>query len=486
MTVTESGLAGRSNKRILAVVGFLVFVEFSSGFLQGYYLPLLDAVRDHLGVSDASIAWFITVQTLAAGVCVPILSKLGDIFGHRRILRIGIVTVLIGTVLVAWAPSYPLVLLGRVLTGPIAVWLPLELAIVHNQIQGETARRAIGMLISALTIGALIGSLAAGLFSSLLPSMAAQLMVPVVMVAISAVFVCTLVPESTARTSPVIDWLGFILLALFMLVLLAGIKAVTSQVSLGAALIAAAIVLTGVFVWWELRTGSPALNLRVLTSNRLWPVYVTSFLFGMVLFGTQSITTTFLAGRPELVGYGFGLSAGTISLINGTNMLLAAVGAAVYAYIAKGISLKGVLILGSGTIAISQLLLIVGHASLPLVVVGIALAGFGSGLLLGGLPAATTEASPADETGIATGVYNSVKTLGGALAGAVFALILGLFIIPEAGASGVGGYISIWVICAAATGLCPVLLALIRPEKKPAAPTSVPATTAAGQTSQSV
>ncbi|WP_181274791.1 MFS transporter [Brevibacterium oceani] len=485
MTIPDPTLDTRSNKRILAVVGFLVFVEFSSGFLQGYYLPLLDSVRDHLGVSDASIAWFITVQTLTAGVCVPILSKLGDIFGHRRILRIGIVTVLIGTVLVALAPSYPLVLLGRVLTGPIAVWLPLELAIVHNQIQGETARRAIGMLISALTIGALIGSLAAGLFSSLLSSTAGQLMVPVVMVAVSTVFVFTLVPESTSRTAPVIDWLGFILLALFMPALLTGIKAVTSQAGLGFAFIAVAIVLIGVFVWWELRTSTPALNLRVLTSNRLWPVYVTSFLFGMVLFGTQSITTTFLAGRPEVVGYGFDLSAGTISLTNGTNMLLAAVGAAVYAYIAKGISLKGVLVLGSATVAISQLLLIVGHGSLPLVVIGIALAGFGSGLLLGGLPAATTEASPADETGIATGVYNSVKTLGGALAGAVFALILGMFVIPEAGASSVGGYISIWVICAATTGLCPVLLALIRPENNTEGPASA-TDTAADQTREGV
>ncbi|WP_423057623.1 MFS transporter [Brevibacterium linens] len=484
MTAPDPTLATRSNKRILAVVGFLVFVEFSSGFLQGYYLPLLDAVRDHLGVSDASIAWFITVQTLAAGVCVPILSKLGDIFGHRHILRIGIVTVLIGTVLVALAPNYPLVLVGRVLTGPIAVWLPLELAIVHNQIQGETARRAIGMLISALTIGALMGSLTAGLFSSLLSSTAAQLLVPVVMVTVSAIFVFTLVPESTSRTAPAIDWLGFVLLALFMLALLVGIKVVTSQVGLGAVLIALAVALIGTFVWWELRTSSPALNLRVLTSNRLWPVYVTSFLFGMVLFGTQSITTTFLAGEPELVGYGFDLSAGTISLTNGTNMLLAAVGAGVYAYIAKYISLKGVLVLGSATVAISQLLLIVGHASLPLVISGIALAGFGSGLLLGGLPAATTEASPADETGIATGVYNSMKTLGGALAGAVFALILGMFVIPEAGASGVGGYISIWVICAAATGLCPVLLALIRPERYSSESTVAATTTEADKTRQ--
>jgi MFS family permease len=224
----------------------------------------------------------------------------------------------------------------------------------------------------------------------------------------------------------------------------------------------------------------------VLTSNRLWPVYVTSFLFGMVLFGTQSITTTFLAGRPELVGYGFDLSAGTISLTTGTNMLLAAIGAAVYAYITKGVSLKGVLILGSAIMAVSQLLLIVGHASLVLVVISIALAGFGSGLLLGGLPAATTEASPADETGIATGVYNSVKTLGGALAGAVFSVLLGMFIIPEAGASGLGGYIAIWVVCAVATGICPFLLSLIRAERTITAPAGAARTAERTHTTGSV
>jgi MFS family permease len=465
MTASDPTVVSRSSKRLLAVVGFLVFVEFSSGFLQGYYVPLLDQVRDSLGVSDASIAWFITIQTLTAGVCVPVLSKLGDIFGHRRVLRIAIIAVLIGTVLVAFAPNYPLVLLGRVLSGPLAVWLPLELAIVHNQIQGETARRAIGMLISALTIGALIGSLSAGLFSSLLSSTTGQLFVPVVMVVVSAIFVFTLVPESTTRTSPTIDWLGFILLALFMLALLVGIKIVTAQAGLGTVVLVIAVVLIGAFIWWELRTSVPALNLHLLTSNRLWPVYVTSFLFGMVLFGTQSVTTTFLAGKPELVGYGFSLSAGFISLTTGANTLLAAVGAATYAFVARGISLKGVLILGSAMVAIAQVILIIGHASFLVVFSGIALAGLGSGLLLGGLPAATTEESPDDETGIATGVYNSVKTLGGALAGAVFAVVLGYFIIPEAGASGLGGYISVWVICAIATGTCPILLSRIRAQR---------------------
>lgn len=454
-----------SSKRVFAVVGFLVFVEFSSGFLQGYYVPLLDQIRDHLGASDASIAWFITVQTLAAGVCVPILAKLGDIFGHRLMLRLGILAVLIGSALVAFAPSFPLVLLGRVLSGPLAVWLPLELAIVHSQIKGETARRAIGMLVAAVTIGALIGSLAAGFFSTLFDSTILQLAVPVVMVAISAIFVFTLVPESTVRTSPTIDWPGFILLAVIMLALLIGINALAGSPGAGIGILIVAIALVVVFVWWELRAAVPALNLRVLFSNRLWPVYLTSFLFGIVLFGTQSITTTFLAGQAETVGYGFGFTPGQISLTTGINTFLAAIGAVLYAPIAAKITLKGVLILGSAGIALAHVLLIVGHGSLPMVIIAIALTGLGNGLLLGGLPAATTEASPEDETGIATGVYNSVKTLGGALAGAIFASILGLFLVPEAGASSLGGYTTIWIICAVGTGICPFLLSFIRSAK---------------------
>lgn len=462
MSTPPTSLVNKSQKRVLAVVGFLVFVEFSSGFLQGYYVPLLNNIRDHLGVTDASIAWFITVQTLAAGVCVPILAKLGDIFGHRRMLRIGIVSVLVGTVLVAFAPSFPLVLVGRILSGPLAVWLPLELAIVHNQIQGETARRAIGMLISSLTIGALAGTLCAGFFSSFLESPAARLSVPVVIVAVSAVLVFTVIPESTVRTSRAIDWPGFILLAVFMLALLSGIRMLGAEPGLAVAVLVIALVLIAVFVWWELRSKTPALNLRVLFSNRLWPVYLTSFLFGIVLFGTQSITTTFLAGQPDTLGYGFGFSAGQISLVTGLNMLLAAAGAILYSSIAAKITLKGVLILGAISVAVGQVMLIVGHLAFPVVLVSIALSGLGGGLLLGGLPAATTEASPDDETGIATGVYNSVKTLGGAIAGAVFASTLGLFLIPEAGASSIGGYITVWVICAVATGICPIFLAMMR------------------------
>ena len=203
-----------------AVVGFLVFCELASGFVQGFYAPLLGEIAGHLPVSDADITWFLTVQTLAAAVCVPLLSKLGDIFGHRRMLRIAVVAVLIGTLVTAFLPSYPLVLAARILVGPLAVWLPLEIALVHNRIKGETARTSIGLLVSCLTGGAILGTISAGIFSAILPTLTLTLLVPVLFVAVSVYAVFFKVPESTSRTGAKIDVVGFIGIGLAMVCLL--------------------------------------------------------------------------------------------------------------------------------------------------------------------------------------------------------------------------------------------------------------------------
>ncbi|WP_454129145.1 hypothetical protein [Microbacterium aurum] len=78
---------------------------------------------------------------------------------------------LIGTLVTAFLTSYPLVLAARLLVGPLAVWLPLEIALVHNRIKGETARTSIGLLVSCLTGGAILGTIASGLVSSFVPSL---------------------------------------------------------------------------------------------------------------------------------------------------------------------------------------------------------------------------------------------------------------------------------------------------------------------------
>ena len=448
-----------------AVVGFLIFCELASGFVQGFYAPLLGEIAGHLKVSDADITWFLTVQTLAAAVCVPLLSKLGDIFGHRRMLRIAVISVLIGTLVTALLPNYPLVLAARILVGPLAVWLPLEIALVHNRIKGETARTSIGLLVSCLTGGAILGTISAGVFSSLLPSLTLTLLIPVLFVAVSVYAVFFKVPESTSRTGAKVDVLGFIGIGLAMIVLLFGLRLASSEGFGSAATIgtlAAAVVIFALWVLWELRSSSPAIDVRLIVSRRMGPVYLTAFLFGMVMFGAQSPSTTFLTADPAQTGYGFAASAGTASAVTAVVTILATIGAATFAPIARRVGIRTVLVTGAILAASGSLVQIAFHDQLWQIFLVSAINGIGMGLLLGALPALVAEVAPSDQTGIATGVYNSLRTLGGSAAGAVFAVILAGFTASGSLSSSIGGYVTIWGVCAGAFLIAAVALAFMR------------------------
>ena len=73
---------------LAAVVGFLAFVEFTSGVLQGYYTPMLSDIARHLGIHDADVNWLEGTQLMLSALVVPAFAKLGDMVGHKRMLLI--------------------------------------------------------------------------------------------------------------------------------------------------------------------------------------------------------------------------------------------------------------------------------------------------------------------------------------------------------------------------------------------------------------
>lgn len=91
------------------------------------------------------------------------------------------------------------------------------------------------------------------------------------------------------------------------------------------------------------------------------------------------------------------------------------------------------------------------HDSYTQVVTNMVIAGIGSGALVAALPAAAASAAPATQTGVATGLTNSVKTVGGAIASAVFGMAL-MHGVGEADRGGetagsLSGYFTVWAVC---------------------------------------
>ncbi|HQG69273.1 MAG TPA: MFS transporter, partial [Rhodoglobus sp.] len=406
------------------LVGFLFLVELVSGILQGFYVPLIPDLVDHLGIKDADFNWFEAAQLLLSAIVVPILAKCGDMFGHKRILLIATVLTAGSTWALAFTNSFTTFLIAWALQGFYVVWLPLEVALIFDRgrVTGRGAsqtRRAAGYLVVALEAGAIIGALGAGrIFKALGGDVQTTLMVPAV--AVTLVFFAILfgVPESKPLPGRSLDLWGFVLLTIGLLFITSGLTFL--RINGPTAWWCYLLMVVGVLIFipwsrYELKQKDPAIDLRVLKQPNMWPVQLTAGLVGISLLGAQAPLATF-AGTDPINGYGLGMAADEISYIIGAYLVSMIVGALLFPRVSKWFSPRIALIIATFFVATGYLLFLVNHTSVAGVFVNMAIAGIGSGALVGALPSAAAAAAPRGQTGIATALTNTTKTIGGSFA----------------------------------------------------------------------
>jgi MFS family permease len=450
-----------------SLIGWLFLVELTSGILQGYYVPLISNIVEHLGIHDADYNWFDAAQLLLSALVVPILAKLGDMYGHKRILLISTLLTAAATWSLAFADNFTVYLIAFALQGFYVVWLPLEVALIFDRGRrtGRAAsqtRRAAGLLVVALETGAIIGALLAGLlFSVFAENVTYTLMIPAI--AVTLVFFAILfgVPESEPIPGRKLDGTGFVLLTLGLLFITSGLT-VLRTAGPGSwfvwVLIAVGILTFLPFGRYELRQKDPAIDLRVLKKANMWPVQVTAGLIGISLLGAQAPLSTY-AGTDPANGYGLGLDAGLRSILIGAYLISMIVGAVLFAPVSRWTSPRVALIVASFLVAIGYFLFLPFHLETWQVFTNMAIAGLGSGALVGALPAAAAAAAPRGQTGIATGLTNTTKTVGGSFASAVFGVVLlagGATV--TATAASLFGYMLVWTICGAGALVAAILL----------------------------
>ena len=146
-----------------ALIGWLTLVELTSGILQGYYVPLISDIVKHLGIHDADYNWFEAAQLLLSALVVPVLAKLGDMFGHKRILLVATVLTALASWALAFSHDFTTYLIAFALQGFYVVWLPLEIALIFDRgrrtgTAASRTRRAAGLLVVALEAGAIVGA----------------------------------------------------------------------------------------------------------------------------------------------------------------------------------------------------------------------------------------------------------------------------------------------------------------------------------------
>lgn len=474
MTTTEA--PGRDAARgLTAVVGLLVCVELASGVLQGYYTPIYKDIAGHLDIRDASVNWFEAAQLIVSALAVPLLARLGDLLGARTVLLISTAVTALGSWVLAFAPGFTTFLVGFAVQGAYVVWLPMEVAIVYRRTAGNVdqhrlTRRAAGVLVGALELSVIIGALTSGALVGA-TSMTVVLMVPAIVVSLCLVVIWFGIERDVGAATGGVDLGGLGLVTVVIGLVMGGLIAIRLQgpgTPLGWLLIGIGLVALWPFVRYESRLAEPLIDVRLFASPRQWPVQLTAFLFGMSVLGAQIPLSTFARTDPAVAGYGLGASAGFVSALIGVYVVFLAVGALTLPLTTRWLGERGALVGSALLVALGYALWLPFHASTTQALVNMAVAGVGSGALVAALPASAAAGAPPDRTGFATGMTNATKTVGGAIASAVFAIALsstGSIQDPVKGQAPLHGYLVVWSVCAVAALLAAAgLLLTPRPD----------------------
>lgn len=476
MTVTSDPRV----RGLATIVGFLVCVELASGILQGYYTPIFSDIADHLGIADADVNWFEAAQLIVSALVVPPLARMGDIVGHKKVLLLSTAVTALGSWVMAFAPSFTTFLIGSALQGAYVVWLPLEVAIIHRRTAGtgrqhQLTRRAAGILVGALELAVIIGALTSGALVEA-TSMTVLLMLPAIAVTVCFAVIWFGIEDLEGTSSGGLDWGGLGLVSASLGLVMAGLIVVRLDgvgSPLAWLLVVAGLALQVPFARYELRQAEPIIDVRLLRAPGQWPVQLTAFLFGMSVLGAQIPLSTFARTDPDVAGYGLGASAGFVSTLIGIYVIFMAIGAFSLPLTARAFGPRGSLVVSSLLVAIGYAMWLPLHDTTLQALVNMAVIGLGSGALVASLPAAAAAAAPPERTGFATGMTNATKTVGGAIASAVFAIALsatGSLDDPEEGHAALSGYLTVWAVCAVAALLAAVALTML-PRHVPEEPT---------------
>ena len=250
----------------------------------------LPAIGRSLGAQGGGLSWVINGFTLPLSALILTGGAVGDRFGRRLTLLIGIGVFTVACAVCAFAPTLPWLVVGRLLQGAGAAFLmPNSLAILGARFEGAAKGKAVGLWAASTAAGAAVAPLLGGWLIDTVGWRAMFLInVPVAAgaFALAAIFV----HDSTDEERPALDLTGAALATLALTALTFGLtdasarKAFDVQVGISVAIGVAA---AAAYLWVQERKGDRAMTPLTLFAS---PSFVGLTLLTLLLYGALGAT----------------------------------------------------------------------------------------------------------------------------------------------------------------------------------------------------
>jgi EmrB/QacA subfamily drug resistance transporter len=417
--------------QILAVLCTSLMIIIVGNTVLNVALPTMSR-PDQLGASNTQLQWIVDAYGLVFAGLLFTAGALGDRFGRKGALQVGLVVFGLGSLFGAFADTSAQVIAARAVMGVGAAFvMPSTLSILTNVFPARERARAIAVWAGIAGGGAAIGPLASGLLLEHYWWGSVFLVnIPIVVLALVAGFV--LVPKSKDRTATPLDPLGALLSIVGMSVLVYAIIEGPSHGWLSPASLlwfGGATLAIGLFVAWESRTRHPMLDLRLFKDRRFAVASGGISLTFFAMFGTFYLMTQYLQFVLDYSPLGAAVRLLPVSIV------LMAVAPQTPKLVAR-FGADRVASTGLGLVAVALALTSTFDPSTPYWYLLVTIVVLAAGMAMTMTPMTTQlmTAVPRDRAGIGSAMNDTTRELGGALGVAV----LGSLVTSQYG-SGVSG-----------------------------------------------
>ena len=424
--------SGQGHPRRWAILGVLV-VSLLIVVLDNTVLNIaLPTIQKDLEATPAQLVWAIDSYILVFAALLFTWGVLGDRYGRKRILVIGLLIFGVASAACAFATTPGMLIGFRAIMGiGGAAVTPTTLAIITVVFPPHERGKAIGAWAGAVGAAVALGPVLGGLllenpgWSSWITGndWGAVFLINVPIVIVGLIGIWRIVPESKNPNPQRLDIIGLLLSIIGLTLVVYGIIDASQTLSWVAPSVIypllAGIVVIAVFLWYESRSDHKSFDVS-LFKNRGYAVSLTAV--SLAFFALSGITFTLPFYFQILRGYTT-LTAGLCFLPFAIGQILAAPRSA---KMVLRFGYRAVMTTGLVLVAISMAILIFVQIDTPvwLVLVVFFLFGFGMGNVIAPASTVMQNVLPLARAGAGSAVQNTVRQVGGALGVAIIGTVL--------------------------------------------------------------
>jgi len=413
------------SRGVLALLtGIALIVAFSESML----VPAFPIIAHQYGSTPNEVAWVSAIYLLIGAASVPLVGKLADIYGRKRLLVAVMAIYSAAALLNAFTWNLESLIVSRAIQGVGLAMFPLAFALIHDEVARDRVPLATGIVSGMNSIGSTIGLVGGAWITEQFGWHANYLILAPASIALT-VALAVFAVESPQRERSGVDYVGAAFFAIGIGLVLTGLTegAVLGWTSIGTVLLfGSGAAMIGLFVLQERRASAPLMDFKLPGIRNMLKTDALMFIAGAAFYLGFQLVTYFCQNPAP--GFGLDVTDAALVMLPGAALMI------VFALLA-GVLMRRVGIRFPEFIAL--VLFVVGflsflffHDTVTQIAVGFVPIVAGVAMLFNSVVNATMVLAPAEKVGTQNGALTVFQEVGQSVAAAIVGATLVSFLNP--------------------------------------------------------